>query len=117
MFKKMFKKSLIVVAILVLAAVPAFALDGQTYGGGAGSESAVRSGSGAMFFGSSSSFAGNASGASAQINWGGPQVSANMNTYSVGGTSTRAFGASGAIAGQSGSASAGGGFHGFHIGF
>jgi hypothetical protein len=113
----MFKRILIVVAMLVLVAVPAFALDGQTYGGGAGSQSAVRSGSGAMFCGVSSSFAGNASGASAQINWGGPQVSANMNTYSVGGTATKAFGSAGAIAGQSGSANAGGGFHGFHIGF
>ncbi|OGZ33441.1 MAG: hypothetical protein A2174_01265 [Candidatus Portnoybacteria bacterium RBG_13_41_18] len=113
----MFKKILVLVAMLALMAVPpVFALDGETFGGGANASSDVSSGGGARFVGIVVTEAINSSGATAQINWRGPQVEANVGTISEGGTLIMVRGFGGGGAHQDGSADAGAGFRGFHIG-
>lgn len=116
----MFRKTLVLVAILVLMlvlmAVPAMAVDGEFFGGGANASSDVSSGGGGHFCGIVVTGATNSSGATANVNWSGPQVEANVGTTTSGGTFTMVHGFAGGGAQQSGSANAGAGFHGFHFG-
>jgi len=111
----MFKKILVLVALLALIAVPAMAVDGQLYSGQAGAQSSVVSGSGAAFFGVSGSHAGNTSVGQSSVNWGGPGFVATAGSTTGGGTGTFAFGPAFSIAGQSGGAGASAGYVGFHF--
>ncbi|MCX6328343.1 MAG: hypothetical protein NTZ85_02355 [Bacteroidia bacterium] len=112
----MFKKILVLVALLALIAAPAMALDVIWGGGGTHSYSSVSSGSGAAIAGISGSYATNTSYGVAGVTWGGPQITFVSESDSTGGTLTGALGLAGAGAHQNGFASAGAGGHFFHVG-